>query len=300
MSPQCQKCELPFILAIGKFFQNNDAAIDIFRNHGVLPPADAVVKCERCFKVCTYRKDQHVYRCTRTPCRGRNCGYSISEWRGSVLDNMRIQPWKLMTVMAHWSDKNNDLTSIQRSLRLSKATLISWRSLCSQVCMSWLNRQDQIGGPGVVVEVDETHLVYGKSVDVWIFGGIERESKKKFLIPVEDRGADTLLELVKTFIKPHSTVYTDGWRSYNRLCLMGYDHSVVNHSVGQFVVGDCHIQTVERLWSDLKSWVVRPGMSAEHVQEYLARYLFLKDCTPETAVHCFLKEVGRVHPPSLS
>ena len=49
---------------------------------------------------------------------------------------------------------------------------------------------DVIGGPGVIVEIDETHMVTAKHhsgrnlvrQQSWIFGRMERDSKKKFEI----------------------------------------------------------------------------------------------------------------------
>ena len=59
-----------------------------------------------------------------------------------------------------------------------------------------------IGGPGSIVEIDESkfgkrkyhrgHRVEGQ----WVFGGYERETGKSFLVPVERRDAETLLPII--------------------------------------------------------------------------------------------------------
>ena len=66
--------------------------------------------------------------------------------------------------------------------------------------MFWAEkRSEKLGGPGRTVEIDEAkigrrkynrgRLIKGQ----WIFGGYERDSKKIFIVPVEDRtGRNTL------------------------------------------------------------------------------------------------------------
>lgn len=79
-----------------------------------------------------------------------------------------------------------------------KPSSVDW-SFCSEVTQNWLQNQNSIGGPSVIVEVDEKLLVwseYNRSrqlSQVQVFGGIEHVSKKKFTVPLLDidRSADT-------------------------------------------------------------------------------------------------------------
>ena len=65
---------------------------------------------------------------------------------------------------------------------------------------------------------------------VWVFGGIEQESKKCFLKIVEDRSAATLIPIIKRYVKPGSVILSDCWKAYSSL-KEGYTHLTVNHSV---------------------------------------------------------------------
>jgi len=91
---------------------------------------------------------------------------------------------------------------------------------CSQV----------LGGPGVVVEVDEAKFGKrkfntGRLVDgTWIFGGFERGSKRCFLVLVPSRGADVLLDVINTWIHPGTTVISDCWKAYDCLSDEGFVH----------------------------------------------------------------------------
>jgi transposase-like protein len=51
----------------------------------------------------------------------------------------------------------------------------------------------------------------------WVFGGVERDSGKCFLVPVEKRDAGTLLPIIFKYILPGTIIYSDKWAAYNRL-----------------------------------------------------------------------------------
>ena len=58
----------------------------------------------------------------------------------------------------------------------------------------------------------------GKKVEgQWVFGGVERESGKCFLVPVMDRTAVTLMDLIFKWIKPGSIIISDCWKSYSKI-----------------------------------------------------------------------------------
>jgi transposase len=97
----------------------------------------------------------------------------------------------------------------------------------------------QIGGPGKIVEVDETHIFSRKyhrgrmlvSESVWVVGAIWRSDKKGCLLIVRKRNAEVLITFFLQHILPGSTVITDMWRGYNCVSQFGYEHLKVNHSI---------------------------------------------------------------------
>ena len=68
-------------------------------------------------------------------------------------------------------------------------------------------------------------------VGQWVFGGICRESRTCFMVPVEKRDSTTLLEIIQEKIEPGSTIISDCWKSCNCLQEEGYQHLTVNHSL---------------------------------------------------------------------
>ena len=73
-----------------------------------------------------------------------------------------------------------------------------------------------IGGPGVVVETDETKLGKRKSnrghriEGTWCVAAIERTSERKvFVLCVDNINSETMLAVLSKYVAPGSIVFTD-------------------------------------------------------------------------------------------
>lgn len=112
----------------------------------------------------------------------------------------------------------------------------------------------------------------------WIFGGFERESKKIFLVSVENRTAETLCSIIKEWILPGTTIISDCWRSYDTLGEKGFEHLKVNHKYN-FVDPEtgAHTQNIERTWRDIKDCIPKYGRKSDHYTGYFAEYLFKRN-----------------------
>ena len=72
------------------------------------------------------------------------------------------------------------------------------------------------------------HHVEGASV----FGGIERGAGRIFMVVVENRSAETLLQCIERFIEKGITIYSDYWKGYSQLHQHpNYVHLQVNYSI---------------------------------------------------------------------
>ncbi|QQP39116.1 Putative LOC101846883, partial [Caligus rogercresseyi] len=146
-----------------------------------------------------------------------------------------------------------------------------------------------LGGPGLVVEIDESkfgrrkynrgRLVEGH----WVFGGVERESGKCFIVEVEDRRENTLLTILQQYVAPGTTIMSDGWASYRRIPDLGMTHLTVIHS-RNFVdpLSGAHTQNIESLWSALKRFMRKMGVmntSKEFFPSYLAEFTWRRKCS---------------------
>lgn len=103
------------------------------------------------------------------------------------------------------------------------------------------NNFKYLGGPGIIVEIDESKFGKrkyhrGAHVEgVWVVGGVERTAERKvFLITVTNRDSNTMRDIIRRFVAPGSIIHTDCWQAYNIIENMeeGYTHYRVNHSEG--------------------------------------------------------------------
>jgi hypothetical protein len=83
-----------------------------------------------------------------------------------------------------------------------------------------LRSSQKIGGPNKTVEIDDSKFGWSKinrghkMKGQWVFGGVERESGKTFLVPVPDTIADTLMAVISDWIEP-GTTFISGCTSTN-------------------------------------------------------------------------------------
>ena len=130
---------------------------------------------------------------------------------------------------------------------------------CSRLLLT--NHPEQIGGPGVVVEIDKSlfcrlknHVGHHRE-NIWVLGGCEQARKRGFLVRVDRRDAATLLPIIEQWVAPGSIMWTDMWADFNQLPNMaaGYQHGTVNHfsAISVKAVAFCCFLLVERCTPEL-------------------------------------------------
>jgi len=131
------------------------------------------------------------------------------------------------------------------------------------------------------VEIDEAKIdkrKYNRDRTLrgqWVFGGYERDSGCIFIIPVEDRTAETLLIEIRNHIAPGSIIYSDCWKAYNNINTYGYAHYTVNQKQNCVDPNTkCHTQNIERIWRDMRGNISHFGISVDHYRFYIAEFLF--------------------------
>jgi len=82
--------------------------------------------------------------------------------------------------------------------------------------------------------------------------GILKRNGNVYTRIVKNCTREQLLPVIKGKILDDSTIYTDGWRSYDALIISGYKHYRIFHSKNEFARGKNHINGIESFWSFTK------------------------------------------------
>ena len=202
------------------------------------------------------------------------------------------------------------LSIIRHELQLSQHTVVDWYNFMREVCSQYVDDQlAQIGGPGKVVEIDESVFCKTKynrgrrREHQWVFGGVERgNSKKCFFVLVQDRSRHTLIPIIQQYIAPGTTIVSDEWRAYSSIGeLQGYDytHLTVNHSKNFLNPQNpiAHTQSIESCWARLKKPFRRiNGTSNQLFRSHIDSYIFCMNFPFPTTFGHFLHWVQRFYP----
>ena len=80
------------------------------------------------------------------------------------------------------------------------------------LCIDWFDSNPyQIGGPGHIVQIDESLVSSAKRTangrarpmpERWVFGGIDTTTKDAFILEVQRRDRATLMPLIQQWIAP--------------------------------------------------------------------------------------------------
>jgi len=118
-------------------------------------------------------------------------------------------------------------------------------------------QQDMVDGE---IEVDESYFgaqrIRGKrgrgaSGKTPVVGLLKRNGKVYTQV-INNCSREALLPIIKGKVLEGSTVYTDGWKSYDSLVLNGYKHYRIHHSENEFARGKNHVNGIESFWSYTK------------------------------------------------
>ncbi|XP_053209264.1 uncharacterized protein LOC128393164 [Panonychus citri] len=223
-------------------------------------------------------KLNYLYRCSV-------CKQYISPTRGTCFEKMRIDLLDFYKVVFLWCghDKNK---RVLENINLNKNTIVDYFQFCREVALDVLiDLGEIIGGEDRHVEIDESvlfkrkyrkgRLLANQSKQVWVVGGIERETGHCFVEIAPNRKMPTLDEIIQRKVQTGTTIFTDEWRGYNNLKNLGYIHYTVNHSKNFLNPHNktIHTQTIERLWKGLKESSPKQTNGSKR-SEYLIDYLF--------------------------
>lgn len=253
---------VPSIYDIIEFCVDEISCFNWLKDIAILTEPEACRGCGGPLRVSDERKGRPLFRFR---CRRKACQERISIYNNTFFMNCRIPCNQVMMLSYLWLCGASHKTIVAMT-KLSSKSITQWichtKQLLSHAVESNLEEDYMVGGPGIIVEVDESkfgkrkynqgHHVEG----VWVVGGVERTAERKcFAFAVENRSAPALLAVMQRFIRPGSIIYTDCWKGYTDVIFeeMGMFHDTVNHTYNWVdPITGVHTNTIEGTWSAMK------------------------------------------------
>ena len=129
-------------------------------------------------------------------------------------------------------------------------------------------------------------------------GGIESDSRKSFLIPVDKRDEQTLLPIIQKWIKPGTTIISDCWKAYTNLEKYGYTHKTLNHSE-EFVNKDGDsTNKIEGHWRHPKVKILLLCVRKHHFSPYLSEFMWRYRSRDNDLFEMFIGDVKKNDAPN--
>lgn len=255
-----------------------EAAIRFLQAWGVLRQAWVCSnECGTDFVKLRNANGRYWFECTK-------CHRNKALKAGSVLEYKNIGYTQFIDFAYFWC-VDSKLGVLRRESGISSCEAsVAWAETCRVVCEDhMLGLGDgMIGGQGIEVEIDESKFAKRKNNvgrllrEGWVFGGVERVSKRCFFVFVPDRTEVTLTRVIRERIRPGSIIISDMWAAYRNLSLLGYGHMTVNHS-RNFVdpATGANTQTIESKWSHIKTYLRSKGRNiTANMSQYFAEFMF--------------------------
>ena len=269
--------------------------------------------------------------------RCQHCRYYPSSTSGTIFERSRLTVLQVLQLIVVWFFAM-PVSQAAFHVSVSRAAAIVVYETCREVCeVAHGHDEDQIGGFGDIVECDESHLFTRKynrgrrlrmGQAVWVFGGISRLTKRRFIVRIPNKARATLWPIMLEHIAQDSWVFTDEHRSYrgcgHRRTGLGFrGHAAVNHSrafvrplplflrrinptFGRpvpalgFVRVQVHTNNIERMWRGLKTNLRTRrdiGTIDSQIGEYLYRNNTLNNIRGKGPQFlAFVRDLVRVHP----
>ena len=272
------------------FFLKNDCVkfFHLLQNLGLLPK---VKKCDKCLSELYLisqknKNDLCIFFCSF-------CKKKCSIRNGTFFEGSHLSLWQVFALMYfNINDINMSNKAICKQLRIgSEHTVVDWMQYIREIYSEYLdNHREKIGSPGLVVQIDESFICRRKyhrgrilvNQSCWIVGGIDNNGNI-FQQITHVRDKPTLENIILNNVELGSMIWTDGWKGYKDLSLIGYQHEVVIHKNGFKRLDGVHTNRIEAIWGAVKrKYRHITNKRSELMGYYLSQYDFKRKFSTDT------------------
>ncbi len=245
------------------------------------------VRCPRCgFEVYALPSRPLHWQCQQCA----EHGYRFSHIAGTIFENTNkpLRDWFRVLHMMVTSKKGVSAMQVYRTMGFGSYKTAWYMCHRLRVAMQDHDFSKMMG----IVEVDET-FVGGKAKNrhfdkrgggrghegpekVAVVGAVSRKKKNIVARVIGHATRETVGNFVRnTVANKVSVLATDTWPGYKGLDA-DFERYSVDHSIGQYVVGAIHTNTIEGFWSILKRGVIGTfhKVSPKYLPLYVAEFCF--------------------------
>ena len=215
------------------------------------------------------------------------CREQFTATVGTVMERSKIPLTKWLLAIFLLSASKKGMSALQLSRMLGVSYKSTWFMMHRIREAMRDGAPDPLGGPGKVVEVDETY-VGGKEANKHKNKFTRGQGDKEAVVSLVERGGEvrsfhvanvtskTLRPIIVKHASRASHLMTDGARLYPKIGAEFAAHSSVNHDAGEYVRGIAHSNTAENFFSIFKRGVygVYHHVSEAHLGRYLDEFDF--------------------------
>lgn len=216
----------------------------------------------------------------------QNCGHHIYPCAGTIFEKSRtpLTDWFFAMYLMTSTRHGVAAKELQRQIGCTYKT--AWRMAHELRKLMAAAQKDDDSPMSGHVEIDETYIGGKKSGSagmqkydkVTVMGIVERDGKLR-AGTVSDVTRKTLEPIITSNVAVGTIISTDQLHSYRFLKKFGFEHGTTNHSIGEYVKGIHHTNTIEGHWSLLKRSIrgTHVHVSAKHMWKYICEFSYRRN-----------------------